>query len=118
MLMHIIIEAAVVAMELRKLKTGDIVVVKTMRSPYRGQTGEVEGHTPSGQSVYVRLRDGRRPTLRVTSLRVVGQRKEGKEKAGSAGLERDRRLEEVMDELRKLRVEVAELKVWCWAQVK
>ena len=104
-------------MELRRLKTGDIVVVKTMRSPYRGQTGEVEGSTPSGQSAYVRLSDGRRPTLRVTSLRVVGQRKEGRREAGSAKLERDERLEEVMDELRRLRVEVAELKVWCWARV-
>ena len=105
-----------VAMELRKLKTGDRVVVKTMRSPYRGQTGEVEGRTPSGQSVYVRLPDGRRPTLRVTSLRVVGLRKEEQRDAGCAGLERDEKLEEVMKELRELRVEVAELKVWCWTR--
>ena len=105
-----------VAMELRRLKTGDTVVVKTMRSPYRGQTGEVEGRTPSGQSVYVRLPDGRRPTLRVTSLRVVGPRREAKGDAGCAGLGREERLEEVMEELRKLRVEVAELKVWCWTQ--
>ena len=95
---------------MREFKEGDVVVVKTMRSPYRGQVGAVEGFTLTGLSARVQLRDGRRPTLRVTSLRLVDRREGAGKEAKGVGKEDGDELGAVMRELRELRVEVAGLR--------
>ena len=95
---------------MREFKEGDMVVVKTMRSPYRGQVGVVDGFTLTGLSARVQLQDGRRPTLRVASLRLVDRREEAGGEAKGAGREDGAELSAVIRELRELRVEVAELR--------
>lgn len=104
-------------MELKEVKDGDVVVVGARRSKYYGQTGVVEGWTRSKASAYVRLRDGRKATVRVGSLRVVvGRKAEPKVREGDGVVSDDNQVdgrgevEALVNELRKLRVEVAGLK--------
>lgn len=70
----------------RSVDTKDVVVISAKRSPYCGQTGVVEGWTGSGLSVYVRLRDGRRVTVREGSVLMVvarGEKESGGEQRGA-----------------------------------
>ena len=54
-----------------KIKPGDVVKVTRRESSYFGQLGVVKSLTEGNVSARLALEDGRMPTLRVGSLKVV-----------------------------------------------
>ena len=93
-----------------RVKKGDVVVVVSERSDYAGRVGTVESLTKTRLSAHVLFEDGKRATVRISSLEVRVDRGGVRSPTTLELTAAIRQLREEMAEIRQLREEMAEMK--------